>query len=207
MNTDILYAVLTQHLEEWIGVLFVIENPTTRVGPRRIELQAVDLDRLALVGQRLDRGCTIRRIDSSEHHSPHVGDRHRTAHHRGARARQRFEKMLPALAHLTDAAGTPPHMGLGIDEDRRAGRLVIGNPLYCQPVDVLLGGRKSMCLARPKGENRGATRKLERSSARQCLSERAIETAFYHEPIPAWRCGPTDNPRVLSWFPSIGGPV
>jgi len=84
-------------------------------------------------------------------------------------------------------------MGLGIDENRRAGRLVIGNPLYCQPVDVLLGGRKSMCLGLPKGENRGATRELERSSAGQCLSVGAIETAFHHEPIPAWRRGPTDN--------------
>jgi hypothetical protein len=63
-------------------------------------------------------------------------------------------------------------MGLGIDENRRAGRLVIGIPLYCQLVDVLLGGRKSMCLGLPKGENRGATRELERSSAG------AIETAF-----------------------------
>src|SRR5580692_2885049 len=73
------------------------------------------------------------------------------------------------------------------------GRLVIGNPLYCQPVDVLLGGRKSMCLGLPKGENRGATRELERSSPGQCLSAGAIETAFHHEPIPAWRRGPTDN--------------
>ena len=102
--------------------------------------------------------------------------------------------MLPPFAHLTDAARTPPHMGLGIDENRKAGRVAIGNSLYCQPVDVLFEGRKTMCLVLPKGENRGATRELERSSPGQYLSVGAIKQAFHHEPIPAWRSrGPMDN--------------
>ena len=80
------------------------------------------------------------------------------ADHRGARAGERFEEMLPSLAHLADAAGAPPHMGLGVDEDRWAGRVAIGDPLSREAVDVLLGGRKTVRLAMPEGEGRGAAR-------------------------------------------------
>src|SRR6185295_10560730 len=54
--------------------------------------------------------------DRLVNHSPHIGDRHGMTDHPRARAGERFEEMLPALAHLADAAGAPPHMGLGVDE-------------------------------------------------------------------------------------------
>jgi hypothetical protein len=93
-----------------------------------------------------------------EHDPPHIPDRHRMADHGGARAGERFEEMLPSLAHLADAACAPPHMGLRVDEDRRAGRSAIGDPLSRDPVDALLGGRKTVRLAMPEGEGRGAAR-------------------------------------------------
>jgi hypothetical protein len=65
--------------------------------------------------------------------------------------------MLPSLAHLSNAAGAPPDVRLGVDEDRRASWVAIGNPLCRNAVDVMLGGRKSVRFALPKGEDRGAT--------------------------------------------------
>jgi hypothetical protein len=64
--------------------------------------------------------------------------------------------MFPSLAHLPDAAGTPLHMGLGVDEDWWAGRVAIGNPLDGKMVDIMPGDWKSMRLALPKREDRGA---------------------------------------------------
>jgi hypothetical protein len=52
VHADILDAVPTQHLEQRIGVLLVIEDLAAGVRPRRIELQPIYLYRLALVGQR-----------------------------------------------------------------------------------------------------------------------------------------------------------
>src|SRR5215469_7877976 len=92
--------------------------------------------------------------------------------------------MLPPLAHLSNAAGAPPNVRLGVDEDRRASWVAIGNSLCRKAVDEMLGGRKSVRFALPKREARGTTCKLKRSSAGQCLSMRAIEAAFCHEPHP-----------------------
>jgi hypothetical protein len=105
-----------------------------------------------------------------EHDASHIGDWHRMAEHRGARARKRFQKMLPSLAHLADAAGTPPYVRLGVDENRWACRVAIGNPLCREMVDVVFGSREAMRLALKKREGRGPTRELERSSAGQRLS-------------------------------------
>ena len=85
--------------------------------------------------------------------------------HRGARAGERFEKMLPSLAHLSDAAGAPPNVRLGIDEDRRASWVAIGNALCRKAVDEMLGGRKSVLFALPKREGGGTTCKPKCSSA------------------------------------------
>src|SRR5207248_4294718 len=197
MHTDVLYAVPTQHFKKWIRVLLVIEDPAAGVRTRRIELQAVNLDRFALVDQRFDRRGAVGRVDSpehadarrgradkgclarwkkidavkrrthpetiqkgnvgfaaekdvlKEHDAPHIGDRHRMADDPGARARERFEEMLPPLAHLTDTAGAPPHMGLGVDEDRWAGRVAICNSLSRGAIGVALGSGRSMWLALP----------------------------------------------------------
>jgi hypothetical protein len=100
-----------------------------------------------------------------EHHAPHIGDRHRMTDHRGARARERFEEMLPALAHLADAAGAPPHMGLGVDEDRWAGRVAIGDLLCREVVDVVLGRRKAVYLTLPEGKDRAGAREPEHPTA------------------------------------------
>jgi hypothetical protein len=40
--------VPTQHIEKRVGILLVIEDPAAGVRPRRIELQPIYLDRLAL---------------------------------------------------------------------------------------------------------------------------------------------------------------
>src|SRR5215471_4624885 len=75
-------------------------------------------------------------------------------------------------------------MGLRIDENWRACRVAIGNPLCGEAFDEVLGGQKAMRFALPKGENRGATRELERSSAGHCASPRWVETGVGHGPAP-----------------------
>ena len=93
--------------------------------------------------------------------------------------------MLAPLAHLTNAAGTPPHMGLGVDEDRWAGRVAIGDPLCREAVDVLLGSWKAAHLTLPERKDRAGAREPDHLAAGQCVSPRPIETAFGHEPVPA----------------------
>jgi len=111
------------------------------------------------------------------------------ADHRGARARQRLEEMLSSLAHLTNAAGTPPHMGLGVDEDRWACRIAIGNSICREAVDVVLGSWKAVHLALPEGKDRAGAREPDHPAAGQCVSLKPVETAFGHEsPSQLCRC-------------------
>jgi hypothetical protein len=113
-------------------------NAASRGG---IEINAIECRTHAEAVQKGYIGLAAKKDILEKHHATHVGDRHRMADHRGPRTRERFEEMFPPLAHLADAAGTPPHMGLGVDEDRWAGRVAIGNPLRREMVDVMLGNR------------------------------------------------------------------
>jgi hypothetical protein len=54
---------------------------------------------------------------------------------------------------------------LGVDEDRRASWVAIGNPLCRKAVDEVLGGRKSVRFALPKREGGGTTCEPKCSSA------------------------------------------
>ena len=73
--------------------------------------------------------------------------------------------MLPTLAHLADATGAPPHMGLGIDEDRWAGRFAIRNSLCRETVDVVLRRRKAVYLTLPESKDRTGAREPEHPTA------------------------------------------
>jgi hypothetical protein len=54
---------------------------------------------------------------------------------------------------------------LGVDEDRRASWVAIGNPLCRKAINEMLGGRKSVRFALPKREGGGTTCEPKRSSA------------------------------------------
>jgi hypothetical protein len=74
-------------------------------------------------------------------------------------------------------------MGLGVDEDRWAGRVAISNLLCREAVDVVLGSRKAVHLTLTEGKGRAG--EPEDPAAGQCVSSRPIETDFGHEPVPA----------------------
>src|SRR5438105_2822313 len=93
-----------------------------------------------------------------------------------------LRKCSPPLAHLADTASAPPHMSLGVDEDRWAGRVAICNSLSRDAIGVPLGSRKSMCLTLPKREGRGAACKPEQPAAGQC-DPRPINNRFGHHPV------------------------
>jgi hypothetical protein len=156
-------------------------NAASRGGKRSTPSNAARIPKLC---KKRDVGLTAEKDVFEEHDSPHIGDRHGMADYRGARARKRFEEMLTPLAHLVDAAGTPPHTGLGVDEDRWACQVAIGNPLCCQAVDKAFGGRNAMRLALQEGENCGAACKFKRLSAGQSAYPGASETGSAHELLP-----------------------
>ena len=83
-------------------------------------------------------------------------------HHSSARAGERFQEMLAAIAHLPDAAGAPPDMGLRVDQDRWMGRVAIGNPFRRETIDKAFRRRREgQRLALPKGDEPGAAGGLQ----------------------------------------------
>jgi hypothetical protein len=76
-------------------------------------------------------------------------------------------------------------MGLGVDEDRCAGEVAIGDPLCREAVEEALGSRKAVRFTLPESKDRAGARKPEHPAAGQGVSPTPIETAFGHEFLPA----------------------
>src|SRR5262249_29510796 len=75
MDAHVLDTVLSQHFIDRVGLLLVIHPPAASVGPGRIELEAVNLQGLALIGKRFHGRMSVGRIHASQHPDP--GGRHR----------------------------------------------------------------------------------------------------------------------------------
>src|SRR5215213_4820646 len=88
MNADVFDAMLTQGLIERISLLLIIHPPPAHIRPRRIKFQTVDLERLALIDERLDRRLTIGRVNSAEHFD---ASRSHRADHRGLARRKQID--------------------------------------------------------------------------------------------------------------------
>ena len=84
----------------------------------------------------------------------------------GTEMAERLRASASPLAHLTNAAGTPPHMGLGVDEDRWAGRVAIGNSICREAVDVVLSSWKAVHLTLPESKDRAGAREPDHPAGR-----------------------------------------
>src|SRR6185436_7654395 len=69
--------------------------------------------------QKCDVGLALHEYVIEEHYAAHVGDGNRPADDRGSRAGERLEKVLAARRHLADSSGSPPYVGLKVDQNRR----------------------------------------------------------------------------------------
>jgi len=80
-------------------------------------------------------------------------------------------------------------MGLGVDEDRWAGRVAIGNSICREAVDVVLCSWKAVHLTLPESKDSAGAREPDHPATGQSVSPKPVETAFGHEsPSQLCRC-------------------